>query len=472
MKRIETSKSNPEELRLALLRPALEETELSPAAARRTAELFGEALTPLEAVRRILADVEAHGDAAVVEYTERIDGVKLDPETLFVDGDEIARAREEIPPENLEAIRTACERIRRFHEAQRERSWFIHGPQGEILGQRIAPLERVACYVPGGRAPLVSTALMSVVPAKVAGVGEVIVATPPGPGGRVNSHILAAAAEAGADRVLRVGGAQAIAALAYGTTWIPKVDKIVGPGNVFVTLAKKLVFGRVGIDALNGPSEIAVVADGSADPRWVAADLLSQAEHDTEAAAMLFTDSPRLADAVLAEVDKQLETLPRREVARESLERWGMVVVCRDLDEAIEWVNAVAPEHVELIVSDPWAWLDRVRFAGAVFLGPWSTEPVGDYVAGPNHILPTNGTARFASPLGVYDFVRRTSVIAFNRQAVEAVAAAGVRFGRLEELEAHARAIEARLGQEPAGNEGDGTGSFGKEPGAKSPGEA
>lgn len=246
MRRIETAKSNPEELRLALLRPALDQIELAPAAARRTAELFGEALTPLEAVRRILADVEAHGDAAVIEYTERIDGVKFDPESLFVDREEIERAKGEIAPESLEAIRTACARIRRYHEAQRERSWFIHGPYGEILGQRIAPLERVACYVPGGRAPLVSTALMSVVPAKVAGVGEVIVATPPGPGGRVNPHILAAAAEAGADRVLRVGGAQAIAALAYGTTWIPKVDKVVGPGNLFVTLAKKLVFGIVG----------------------------------------------------------------------------------------------------------------------------------------------------------------------------------------------------------------------------------
>lgn len=447
MKRIDTSKSNPEELRLALLRPTPEEAELSPAAARRTAELFGEELTPLEAVRRILAGVEAHGDAAVIEYTERIDGVKLEPERLFVDPEEIAEAKRQISSEALAAIRTACERIRRFHEAQRERSWFIHGPYGELLGQRVAPLERVACYVPGGRAPLISTALMSVVPAKVAGVDEVIVATPPGPGGRVNPHILAAAEEAGADRVLRVGGAQAIGALAYGTTWIPKVDKIVGPGNLFVTLAKKLVFGRVGIDALNGPSEIAVVASDGADPRWVAADLLSQAEHDPEAAALLFTDSPALADAVAAEIERQLESLPRRDVAKESLERWGAIVVCRDLDEAVEWVNVVAPEHVELVVENPWEYLDRVRFAGAIFLGPWSTEPIGDYVAGPNHILPTNGTARFASPLGVYDFVRRTSVIAFNQKAVEGVGEAGVRFGELEELEAHARAIRKRLGK-------------------------
>lgn len=448
MRRVETATSNPEELRLALVRPTLEEAAVSPAVARRTAELFGEELTPLEAVRRILADVETHGDAAVIEYTERIDGVKLEAERLFVDPDELAEAKRQISSEAMEAIRTACERIRRFHEAQRERSWFIHGPYGELLGQRIAPLERVACYVPGGSAPLLSSALMSVVPAKVAGVDEVIVATPPGPGGRVNPHILAAAAEAGADRVLRVGGAQAIGAVAFGTTWIPKVDKVVGPGNLFVTLAKKLVFGRVGIDALNGPSEIAVVADDGADPRWVAADLLSQAEHDPEAAAILFTDSPRLADAVAEEIERQLESLPRKEIARESLERWGAIVVCRDLDEAIEWVNVIAPEHVELIVEDPWDRLEQVRFAGAVFLGPWSTEPIGDYVAGPNHILPTNGTARFASPLGVYDFVRRTSVIAFNRRAVEGVAAAGICFGEVEGLEAHARAIKRRVGSD------------------------
>lgn len=444
MKRYLTYETNPEELRLKLRRPAIDEVEVSPAVAQRLAEVFGEPLSPQEAVARIVSDVEVHGDAAVVDYLERIDGVRLDPASLFVDEAEIAAARAQVEPEVLEAIRHACRRVRAFHEGQAERSWFMEGPTGEVLGQRIFALERVCCYVPGGRASLASTAIMSVIPAKVAGVDEVIVATPPTPEGTANPYIVTAAIEAGADRILKVGGAQAVAAVAYGTTWIPKVDKVVGPGNIFVTLAKKAVFGRVGIDALNGPSEIAVIADASANPAWVAADLLSQAEHDPEAAALLFTDSQTLADAVAREIDKQLETLPRAAVARASLERWGASVVCQSIDEACEWVNHLAPEHVELMVEEPWAIVGKVRYAGAVFLGAHAPEPVGDYIAGPNHILPTNGTARFSSPLGVYDFVRRSSLIAFTKEALAGVAQDGVTLATIEGLAGHARALEMR----------------------------
>ena len=326
----------------------------------------------------------------------------------------------------------------------------MEGPDGEILGQRVLPLERVACYVPAGRAPLLSSAVMTVVPAKVAGVPEVILATPCRPDGTVDPYLLVAAVEAGADRILKVGGAQAIAALAYGTTWIPKVDKIVGPGNIFVTLAKKAVFGRVGIDALNGPSEVVVVADDSVDPAWVASDLVSQAEHDPEAVALLIATDADVADRVLAEVERQLEKAVRREVVKESLDRWGMAIVCRGLDEAIEWANFIAPEHLELMVRDPWSVLGKVRHAGAVFLGPWSTVPLGDYIAGPNHVLPTNGTARFSSPLGVYDFVRRSSVVALSPGAVAAIGEDGKALAQLEGLPAHADAIDRRLGESKA----------------------
>lgn len=445
MRRIETAACNPEELRLLLQRTALDEVQVSEAVARRTEAIFGARLSPEEAVRRIIADVEAHGDAAVADYAERIDGVKLAPEQFFVDGEELERAKSSVEPEALQAIRTACRRVRLYHEAQLERSWWIEGPHGEILGQRVQPLERVACYVPGGRARLLSSAVMTVVPAKVAGVAEVIVATPCRPDGTVDPYVLVAAVEAGADRILKVGGAQAIAALAYGTTWIPKVDKIVGPGNIFVTLAKKQVFGRVGIDGLAGPSEVVVVADDSADPAWFAADLLSQAEHDPEAVAMLLAAGAEVADRALVEVERQLEHMDRREVAREALERWGVAVVCRDVDEALELVNVIAPEHLELLVRDPWAALGKVRHAGAVFLGPWSTVPLGDFIAGPNHVLPTNGTARFASPLGVYDFVNRVSVVAMTERAAQAVGEEAKKLAFLEGLPGHAGAIDRRL---------------------------
>lgn len=444
MKRYKTSETSSDALRLLLSRPPLEEVEVGSGVSDRLAKIFGAKLKPSEAVARIVADVETHGDAAVVDYTERIDGVRLDPAAIFADEAEIAEAAAKVEPHVMEAIRHACRRVRTFHEAQIERSWFQEGPRGEILGQRVFPLQRVCCYVPGGRAALASTAIMSVVPAKVAGVDDVIVATPPGPDGKANPYVLTAAVESGADRVLKVGGAQAIAGVALGTTWIPKVDKIVGPGNIFVALAKKAVFGRVGIEALNGPSEIAVVADADARPDWVAADLLSQAEHDPEAAALLFSDSPELCERVMVEVERQLPALEREDVARESLARWGAVVECRSLEEACEWVDHLAPEHVELMVAEPWALIGRIRFAGAVFLGPHSTEPVGDYIAGPSHVLPTNGTARFSSPLGVYDFVRRSSLIAFGAEALGAVATDAGALAEIEGLGAHLNALRIR----------------------------
>ncbi len=449
MRWIETVGMSRLELDAALRRPPLEEVAAAPEVLERTASLFGHPVSPLEAVRRIVEDVATRGDEAVIEWVQRLDGARLTPGRLFVAPAEIERARQEVEATALEAIRRAAANIRAFHERERRNSWFLAGPGGSLVGQRIIPLQRAAVYVPGGRAPLASTALMATIPARVAGVGELIVATPCDPAGRVDPYLLVAASEGGADRILRVGGPVAIAALAYGTGTVPRVDKICGPGNLFVQLAKKLVFGRVGIDALNGPSEILVIADGSARPDWVAADLLSQAEHDPEAAAILVTPDAQLARAVVAEVERQLAALPRRETAAASWRRWGAVVVCRDLDEAVAIANRVAPEHVELLVADPWPLLDRIRHAGAVFLGPASTEPIGDYVAGPNHILPTNGAARFWSPLGVDDFVRRSSVIAYTRAGVLSEGPAAIRLAELEGLEGHARAVRARLEAAP-----------------------
>lgn len=450
----ETRTTDPESLRRSLRRPSLYEVTVAPKVQAVSDRVFGPGTTPAAAVQKIIADVRAEGDAAVLRYTAEIDGVVLRPESMFVTPEEIDAARRACDPDVLAAVRLAAERIRRFHERQLEDAWFMTDGAGAILGQRFVPLERVACYVPGGRFPLVSTALMTVIPAAVAGVGEIIAATPCDRAGRLDPHMIAALHEAGAHRILKVGGAQAVAALAYGTQTVPKVDKIVGPGNLFVQLAKAFVFGAVGIDALAGPSEVLIIADETADPAWAAADMLSQAEHDTEAAAILLTPSRALAEAVARELEAQLATLPTADTARASLERWGRIVVCRDLDEAVELANLVAPEHLELLVAEPEAWLGRIRHAGAVFLGKWSTEPIGDYIAGPNHVLPTNGSARFASPLGVDQFLRRSGLIRMNAPALADVGPAAVRLARLEGLEAHARAIERRLNAQQGGDGG------------------
>lgn len=414
----------------------------------RTAAIFGEPLTPVQAVERIVRDVAERGDAAVLEWTRRIDGVELEPEDLWLGPADFEKAFASLDVATRNDLEIAAERIRRFHRAALPRPFFLQDEAGNVMGQRFVPLESVGSYVPAGRAPLVSTVLMTVIPARVAGVDEVVVATPPGPGGAVHRAVLAAARLAGASRVLRVGGAQAIAALAYGTESIPPVDKIVGPGNLFVTLAKRLVFGVVGIDMMAGPSEVAVVADGSsagADARLLAADLLSQAEHDPDAACVFITTDAELAARVQAEIELQVENLPRGEVARQALQRHGFIFVVRNLEEAARIVNAVAPEHLELQLAEPWAFLSQVRHAGAVFLGRHACESLGDYLAGPNHVLPTGGAARYASMLGVEDFLRRSSVVQISGEGLLEIGGAAVRLARLEGLEAHARSVVWRL---------------------------
>ena len=403
-----------------------------------------------ETVRRILEEVRTDGDAALVRLTERFDGVRLTPAQFRVTDEEIAVAYDRADARFVEAIREAAANIRRFHEKQKRTSWMDIQPDGSLIGLTIRPLRRVGLYVPGGKAAYPSSVLMNAIPAQVAGVPEIVMTTPAATGGKagVDPHILVAAAEAGVREIYRVGGAQAIAALAYGTETIRPVDKIVGPGNIYVALAKRYVFGAVAIDSIAGPSEIVVLADDTADPAYVAADLLSQAEHDEMASAILVTPSRKLAEAVCAEVERQLAALPRREIAARSIADRGAVLFADSLDECVDTVNRLAPEHLELMVADPFRLLGRIENAGAVFLGPYSSEPVGDYFAGPNHVLPTNGTARFSSPLNVDDFLKKSSVIAYSKEALLKNGEKVVTLAINEGLEAHAQAIRIRLEKE------------------------
>ena len=396
-------------------------------------------------VREIVEDVKRRGDEAVFEYTERFDRVKTDAATLQVTPEEIEEAYALVEPGLLDVIRKALVNIRRFHEKQKRNSWFDTTPDGTILGQRITPLERVGVYVPGGKAVYPSSVLMNIVPAKVAGVDEIVMTTPPGKDGKVNPATLVAAMEAGADRVFKVGGAQAIAALAWGTQSIPKADKIVGPGNIYVPLAKKAVFGHVSIDSIAGPSEILVLADESANARFVAADLLSQAEHDEMASAILVTTDEELAHAVSDEVDAFLRVLSRREIIEKSLEQYGRILLAPDMETAIRTVNRIASEHLEIVTHNPFEVMTKVRNAGAIFLGTYSSEPLGDYFAGPNHVLPTNGTARFFSPLGVDDFIKKSSLISYSREALESIHKDIEAFAQAEGLTAHANSIHVRF---------------------------
>ena len=386
------------------------------------------------AVRSIIADVRKRGDAAVRAYTKKFDGVA--PRGYDVS----AKSLDAIPREQADALRTAHERIRTFHERQLQSSWDFTDADGTRLGQQVTALERVGLYVPGGKAAYPSSVLMNAVPAKVAGVRELIMASP-----NPNPLVLAAAALARVDRVIGIGGAQAIAALAYGTKSIPRVDKIVGPGNAYVAEAKRQVFGEVGIDMVAGPSEILVIADGSANPDWVAMDLFSQAEHDESAQALLLCPKEDYLDAVAASISKLLGEMPRRKVIEGSLKSRGALILTRDLDEACAVANRIAPEHLELVVEDPEAWLPKLTRAGAVFLGAWSSEAIGDYCAGPNHVLPTAGTARFSSPLGVYDFQKRTSVIGVSRAAAAKLGRVAATLAEGEGLSAHARAAKMRF---------------------------
>jgi len=430
---------------IARLRAGIEPA-VTPAVAARLRELFGRDISPQEAVAQIVADVRRHGDAALRDYTRRIDGVTLD--TLTADAEAIEAAYLAMPAELREALHLAAGRIRAFHEREPRGSWLEWDDEGGALGQMLRPLQRVGVYVPGGRAAYPSSLLMTVIPAQVAGVEEIIVTTPPGPEGTGSPVILAAARVVGLKRVFLLGGAQAVAALAYGTESIPRVDKIVGAGGLFVTLAKKLVYGDVGIDGLYGPTETLLIADETTNPALAAADLLAQAEHDPLATALLITPSRRLAEAVQAEVARQLPSLERASVIAEALRGQGAIIVVADLDEALALANEYAPEHLCLLVADPWPLVGRVRNAGGIFVGEQASEALGDYVVGPSHVMPTGGTARFGSPLHVRDFLKVTSVFAPGEPLVRRLASAARAIARAEGLTAHAAAVEKRLTDE------------------------
>lgn len=396
-------------------------------------------------VAQILEEVREKGDEALFAYTERFDGAKLSGETVLVTEEEIREAYQEVPDQLVAVIRRALKNIEDYHAKQKQYSWFDSKPDGTILGQKVTPLKRVGVYVPGGKAAYPSSVLMNILPAKVTGVEEILMVTPPGKDGKVTPTTLVAAHEAGATAIYKAGGAQAVAALAYGTESIPKVDKIVGPGNIYVALAKKAVYGHVSIDAIAGPSEILVIADETADPRYVAADLLSQAEHDELASAILVTTSQELAEAVSGEVDQFLTVLSRAEIIRKSLDNYGYILVADTMDEAVEIANEIASEHLEIQTRNPYEVMTKIRNAGAIFLGPYASEPLGDYFAGPNHVLPTNGTAKFFSPLSVDDFIKKSSIIAYSREALQAVHEDIETFAKAEGLTAHANSIHVRF---------------------------
>ena len=398
-----------------------------------------------ETVNEILETVKEKRDEALFDYTKKFDGVEITPETIRVTEEEIKEAYTQVDAHLVEIIRKSLVNIREYHEKQVRYSWFDSKPDGTMLGQKITALERVGVYVPGGKAVYPSSVLMNIVPAKVAGVDRIIMTTPPGKDGKVYPVTLVAAREAGVDEIYKVGGAQAIAALAYGTESIGKVDKIVGPGNIFVALAKKAVYGHVSIDSIAGPSEILVLADETANPRYVAADLLSQAEHDEMASAILVTTSQELAEQVSEEVEGFAKELSRGEIIQKSLDAYGYILVADTMEDAIDTANEIASEHLEIVTRNPFDTMTRIRNAGAIFLGEYSSEPLGDYFAGPNHVLPTNGTAKFFSPLSVDDFVKKSSIISYSREALELVHRDIEDFAKAEKLTAHANSIAVRF---------------------------
>lgn len=395
-----------------------------------------------KAVKSVIEQVQTEGDRALRTLTERFDGVTLPRFT--VSEDEKKEAYENVSDRELSALRNAIRRIRAFHERQLRESWFFTEEDGTILGQKITPLDSAGVYVPGGKAAYPSTIMMNVIPAQVAGVKRIVMASPPGKDGKLNAAVLVTAQELGVEEIFKIGGAQAIAALAYGTETVPAVDKITGPGNIFVALAKREVFGHVDIDMIAGPSEIVVLADETAPPEYVAADLLSQAEHDEMASSVLVTTSKALAEKVKEEVEKQLDSLPKKDIATSSLENYGAIYVAQDMAKSVEAVNELAPEHLQVMTEKPEMLLGKIRHAGAIFLGHYSPEPVGDYFSGPNHILPTNGTARFSSPLTVDDFTKKSSIISYSKEAFARDREDIMTIARLEGLEAHARSIEVR----------------------------
>ena len=396
-------------------------------------------------VGAILEEVRENRDKAVFAFTKKFDGADITSENIVVTEEEIKEAYEMVDASLVDIIRKAKENIRIYHEKQKQYSWFDSKPNGTMLGQKVTPLRRVGVYVPGGKAVYPSSVLMNILPAKVAGVDEIIMTTPPGKDGKVNPNTLVAAKEAGVDVIYKVGGAQAIAAMAYGTESIPKVDKIVGPGNIYVALAKKAVYGHVNIDSIAGPSEILVIADETANPRYVAADLLSQAEHDELASAILVTTSEELAKKVSEQVDVFVEELTRTEIMRNSLDNYGYILVADTMEDVFDIANEIASEHLEIMTKNPYDVMMKIRNAGAIFIGEYSSEPLGDYFAGPNHVLPTNGTAKFFSPLSVDDFIKKSSIIAYSREALKEIHLDIEHFAEAEQLTAHANSIKVRF---------------------------
>lgn len=412
---------------------------------KRSPENFGDFE---EKVKDIIANVRLSGDKAIFDYAREFDGAELSDSNFKVTQEELEEGVKEAGEELVQILRHSAENIKAYHELQKRNSFFTTKEDGSILGQRITPLEKVGVYVPGGKAAYPSSTLMNIVPAKVAGVKDIIMTTPCGKDGKVNANTLAAAYVAGVSEIYKTGGAQAIAALAFGTQSIPKVDKIVGPGNIFVALAKRAVYGHVSIDSIAGPSEILVLADETAKPEFVVADLLSQAEHDEMASAILITTSEELADKVEKEIEGYLKKLSRSEIIRKSLENFGFILIADNMSDAIDAVNDIASEHLEIQTRDPWETMTHVKNAGAIFLGTYSSEPLGDYFAGPNHVLPTNGTAKFFSPLSVDDFIKKSSVISYSREALEKVHKEIESFARAEGLTAHANSIAVRFEKE------------------------
>lgn len=400
------------------------------------------------AVNDILQNVKDRGDTAVFEYTERFDGFRLNASNIRVTDDETESAYAEIEDGLLEVIRKSKENVRAYHERQKQNSWFTSTDKGTLLGQKVTPLESVGVYVPGGKAAYPSSVVMNIMPAKVAGVNKIVMTTPCDKDGKVNPAVLVAAKEAGADEVYKIGGAQAVGALAYGTASVPKVDKIVGPGNIYVALAKKAVYGYVNIDSVAGPSEILVIADETANAEYVAADLLSQAEHDELASAILITTSEELAKKVSDEVTRLTEKLSRKEIINKSIDNFGYILVADNLDDAIRTINEIAPEHLEIITKNAFEVMTKIKNAGAIFIGEYSCEPLGDYIAGPNHVLPTNGTAKFFSPLSVDDFVKKSSIIYYSREALMEVHKDVEKFAEAERLTAHANSMAVRFKEE------------------------
>ena len=443
MKIVKASELGEAAINKLLQKPAFDEVELSPKIREANKATFGRDMTAAELVAQIVRDVRFEGDKAVLRYTKLIDKVDCDIKDLLVTEEEFAAAEAQADPQVVESLKKAAENVRRYHEEQKPNSWMTYREHGSLLGQSLIPLDRVGIYVPGGTAAYPSSVIMNAMPAVVAGVGEIVMMVPP-KNGAINPYVLIAARLAGVKKIYKIGGAQAIAALAFGTETIPRVDKITGPGNIFVTLAKKEVYGHVDIDMLAGPSEILIVADDSADPVYTAADMLSQAEHDPLASSIVITDSEKLARQVAIEAENQLQKLPRQEIARASIERNGLIVIADDMMQALRFANTSAPEHLELLTREPFQLLPYVRHAGAVFLGAYSPEPLGDYFAGPNHVLPTGGTARYYSVLNVETFMKRTSLISYTQPALEAVSEDIIRLAETEGLQAHANAIRLR----------------------------